>query len=416
MTSFWILIALILLISLTLIWFPHFRQQKLNNAEEEGVRNQANLELFNDRLANLEKELNDKLLDQREFDALKKELEISLLQDIKQGEDESLTKAAKPKSMLMPSVMSIIMIAISAYAYQYLGAYQELQLIQNQRIAGNNPHAGMSKEELIGQEITMFEQQVQSSPDNSQAWFNLGHAYISAARYDDAMRAFDNVMELVGPQAELLGPKATALYYKNNQQITPDVQTLIDQALTLDPKDPSTLLLVGMNAFFNGQYTKAISAWETILSGDRPDIDRQAVMNAIDTAKMKLESTAALSPQKADKNNSNSQVTLNVSVAPELKDKVATSDVLFVFARATDGSRMPLAATKISANTLPAKVILDNSTNMGSMKLSDAKNVEIIAVLSKHGSVRPQAGDLQGFIESLAVGNSADLVLNNLVQ
>lgn len=97
MTTFWIFIAIVVLVSLGLIWLPHFRQQKLLKAEESGVRKQTNLELFNERLAILEKERQEELLDQDEFESLKKELEVSLLQDIKQGADESLDSQAKPK-------------------------------------------------------------------------------------------------------------------------------------------------------------------------------------------------------------------------------------------------------------------------------------------------------------------------------
>ncbi len=72
MTTFWIFIAIVVLVSLGLIWLPHFRQQKLLKAEESGVRKQTNLELFNERLAILEKERQEELLDQDEFESLKK--------------------------------------------------------------------------------------------------------------------------------------------------------------------------------------------------------------------------------------------------------------------------------------------------------------------------------------------------------
>ncbi|MGS0724365.1 c-type cytochrome biogenesis protein CcmI, partial [Shewanella sp. 30m-9] len=71
MTTFWIFIALVVLIGLIMIWVPHFRQQKLLQAEESGVRRQTNLELFAERISILEKELQDQLLDQVEFEALK---------------------------------------------------------------------------------------------------------------------------------------------------------------------------------------------------------------------------------------------------------------------------------------------------------------------------------------------------------
>ncbi|MCL2920047.1 c-type cytochrome biogenesis protein CcmI [Shewanella litorisediminis] len=417
MTTFWILIAFVVLIGLMLIWVPHFRQQRLLQAEEAGVRKQTNLELFNERLAILEKELAEGLLDNQEFEALKKELEISLLQDIKQGNDESLVNTVKPKGLLWPVVMSVTILGISGYMYQHLGQYEN---VANPPRAAN-PHEGMTAEQIMSQRVQMMEMAVQAEPDNSQAWFNLGHAYISANRFDEAVNAFDKVMALVGTHAELLGPKATALYYKNNQQMSAEIQALIDQSLSLDPQDPSTLLLVGMDSFFTANYQKAIDAWQSILATERTDIDRTALMNAIETARMKMAAESGEMPQDSVHQpiaKAEQTVTVQISVSPELAANVSDSDMLFIFARATEGPKVPLAATKISAKALPATVTLDDSTNMGGdVKLSSAKQVEIIAVLSKHGSVKPQSGDLKGSLNEVAVGGeSVNLVLDTLVQ
>ncbi|ABL98458.1 c-type cytochrome biogenesis protein CcmI [Shewanella amazonensis] len=417
MTTFWILIAFVVLIGLMLIWVPHFRQQRLLEAEEAGVRKQTNLELFNERLAILEKELAEDLLDNQEFEALKKELEISLLQDIKQGSDESLVNTVKPKGLLWPVVMSVTLLGISGYMYQHLGQYEN---VANPPRAAN-PHEGMTAEQIMSQRVQMMEMAVQAEPDNSQAWFNLGHAYISANRFDEAVNAFDKVMALVGTHAELLGPKATALYYKNNQQMSAEIQALVDQSLALDPQDPSTLLLVGMDSFFTANYQKAIDAWQSILSTQRTDIDRTALMNAIETARMKMAAESGEMPQDSVHQpvaKAVPTVTVQISVSPELAANVSDSDMLFIFARATEGPKVPLAATKISAKALPATITLDDSTNMGGdVKLSSAKQVEIIAVLSKHGSVKPQSGDLKGSLNGVDVGGeSVNLVLDTLVQ
>ena len=414
MTTLWIFIALFVLVSLVLIWFPHFRQQQMLQAEEAGVRKATNLELFNNRLATLEKELEDELLDQDEFDALKKELEISLLQDMKQGEDESLVSQLKPKSILWPVFMSVVLLGLSSYFYATLGAYANLD-----KAVPDNPHAGMDASQIMAQRIQMMESQLQAEPDNSQLLFSLGHAYINANRYDDAVKSFDKAMELVGTHAELLGPKATALYYKANQRITPAVQSIIDQSLALDPNDPSTLLLVGMDAFFNAQYQKAIDAWQLILDSDRNDVDRSAIINAIESAKMRMQAETGEMPNDATHQQvaAGKTVTIDVSISPELAQQVGGSDMLFIFARNTEGPKVPLAATKISAKSLPVSITLDDSTGMGGdIKLSDAKQVEIIAVLSKHGSVKAQPGDLQGRLETMDVGTTAKLVIDTLVQ
>ena len=427
MTTFWIFIAIVVLVSLALIWIPHFRQKKLLEAGESGVRQQTNLELFNERLGALEKEFNDGLLDQVEFDSLKKELEISLLQDIKQGEDESLNVAGKQKSALWPSIMSIAVIVVAGFMYQRLGAYQEMQN-PTAAVDPSNPHAGMSPEQLMMMRVQMLEQQTQAEPDNSQAWYSLGQAYTQAGQFDKAVAAFDTVISLVGEHAELLGPKATALYYKAGQKMIPIVQQLIDRALELDPHDPSTLLLVGMDAFYTADYQKAIDAWQKILESDRSDLDRSAIINAIDSAKMRLkagkdgmpnDATHANVKKTADSNQATTAktVTVKLSVSAELASKVSNNDMIFVFARPTEGPSVPVAATKISAKALPTTVVLDDTTNMGgSVKLSDSKNVEVIAVLSKHGNLKPQTGDLKGHLASVDVGASASLVLDTEVQ
>lgn len=415
MTTFWIFIALVVLVSLMLIWIPHFRQQKLLRTEEAGVRRQTNLELFNERLATLEKELNEELLDQAEFDALKKELEISLLQDIKQASDDSLVNQIKPKSILWPSVMSVCLIAISGYLYQHLGAFEN---IGNTQPA--NPHAGMDAAQIMAQRVQMMEAQIQAEPENSQAWFSLGHAYISANQFDKAVAAFDKVMELVGKHAELIGPKATALYYKAGQQMTPQIQALIDESLALDPQDPSTLLLVGMDAFFTANYQKAIDSWQTILNSDRTDVDRAALMNAIETANLRMQGETAGMPNDdvhKQAKVATKSVSIAISISPELAAQAGPDDTIFVFARATEGPKVPLAATKVSAKSLPVTVTLDDSTGMGGdVKLSQTASVEVIAVLSKHGNIKPQAGDIQGKVSKVNVGDTASLVLDTQVQ
>ncbi|MBR9728710.1 c-type cytochrome biogenesis protein CcmI [Shewanella intestini] len=421
MTTFWIFIALVVIVSLLMIWVPHFRQQKQRIAEEAGVRKQTNLELFNERLAILKQELVDDLLDQQEFDALKQELEISLLQDMKQEGDDSLNAEDKPKSILWPIVMTIAVLGLSGYFYQHLGAYKE---IANPPQAQHSPHEGMTQEQVMSQRLQMMEAEVKAEPENSQAWFALGHAYISSSQYNHAIAAFDKTMELVGVHAELLGPKATAMYYAANQKITPKVQAVIDQSLKLDPQDPSTLLLIGMNAFFTAQYQNAIDAWQMILDSDRQDVDRTALMNAIQSAKMSLQSeTGAMpnddahNPLKHSDSAVKSTIDVTIKVSPELTANVDSKDMIFVFARSTTGPKVPLAATKVSASELPVTVTLDDTTSMGGdVKLSSVSEVEIIAVLSKHGNVKAQAGDLKGIIDAVKVGQDTELTLNTVVQ
>lgn len=398
MTLFWIVIALVVFAALLLIWIPHFRQQHLIQAEDSGVRKQTNLAVFTERLNALQAELKQGTLDQLEFDALKQELEVSLLQDIKQKGDDSLDHQIRRKGIFWPSLMSVILLITAAYMYQHMGAYQQLSA----PMQAANPHEGVEPELALSQRITMLEEALQTQPDNSQAWFSLGHAYITNNQYDQAITAFDKVMALVGKQAELLGPKATATYYKHNKQMTPDTQALIDEALSLDPKDPSTLLLVGMDAFFKADYQQAIDAWQLILSSDRNDIDRNALLNAIASAKAQLQAGPIV--PKA--------LTVTVSIAPQLTDTLVGTETLYVFARTQTEPKTPLLLTKLTGVTFPVTVTLDAQHAIGEhIDMSGLESVEIVVLLSKTANLKPHSGDLQTKLVNGSFSQTNELVL-----
>ncbi|WP_299494109.1 c-type cytochrome biogenesis protein CcmI [uncultured Shewanella sp.] len=406
MTTLWIFLALFILVSILLIWLPHFRQAALLKTETHTVRQQTNLNLFNQRLQTLEQELNDNLLDQKEFDSLKQELEIGLLQDIKQGKDEALMPHTKAKGVFWPSFMTLMVIGISGYLYSSIGAYQALEW-------ANSPISQKKGPLTMLERIEMMQAQAKVQPDNSQLWFSLGHAYMAMNQYKEAINAFDKAIDLAGVHAELLGPKATAMYYDAQQQLTPEVQALIKQSLTLNPTDPATLLLVGMDAFLNGQYQASIDAWQLILDSNQDNIDRAAINNAIDNAKAQLKPEPT---QAVNEVSSSHTLTMNINVDSALKAHVDASDTLFIFARTLSTPKIPLVATKISASQLPTQVVLTNQDKLNERALIPGETVEVIAVLSKHNQVKPQKGDLTAEIMHLQVGQSATLKLNTLIR
>jgi cytochrome c-type biogenesis protein CcmH len=86
-----------------------------------------------------------------------------------------------------------------------------------------------------------------------------------------------------------------------------------------------------------------------------------------------------------------------VTVKPDLQARLAAGDTLFVFARAPEGPRMPIAAMRTSAKEFPFAFKLDDSLAMaGGPPLSSATSVVIEARVSKSGEARAQTGDLSG--------------------
>ncbi|RJY06430.1 c-type cytochrome biogenesis protein CcmI [Parashewanella spongiae] len=404
MTTFWIVIAIFILVSFTLIWFP-FIKKSSQLQPLENIRHQANLTLFNEKLSVLEKEHRDNQIDEQEFLALKKELEITLLQDVQQAPEHAQASTSS-KSPIWPLLMSFTVLAVAGVMYNKLGSYE----ILNQTPQLAQSHESMSQEQIFEQQLSMMQQQVNADPKDSETWFSLGHAYISLGRYTEAVKAFDQAIAVDGETAELLGPKATALFYQAGQQMTPEIQAIIDKSLALDSSDPATLLLVGMSAFFNSEYQQAINAWQKILNSERQDIDRSAVTNAISEAKKRLKGNTdevALS---------HASITVEVSIAPELASQAEITDTLYLFVRTSGDKIVPIAATKLVSAQLPLTVELNQSNELGTgVSLNDVSQVDVVALLSKDGKLKPKAGDLQGRLTKVEVGSQVRLVLDTRV-
>ena len=97
----------------------------------------------------------------------------------------------------------------------------------------------------------------------------------------------------------------------------------------------------------------------------------------------------------------------SLTPAPALAAKVSADDVLFVFARAVDGPRMPVAIVRKRVSDLPLQFRLDDSMAMSpAARLSRVRRVIVGARISHSGNAMPQRSDLQGTTQAIQVGAS----------
>jgi cytochrome c-type biogenesis protein CcmH len=109
---------------------------------------------------------------------------------------------------------------------------------------------------------------------------------------------------------------------------------------------------------------------------------------------------------------SGANVAGTVSLAPALAAKAAPDDTVFIFARAAQGPRMPLAVLRRQVRDLPAAFALDDTMAMTeAAKRSGFAEVVVGARVSKSGSATPQSGDLEGISVPVKVGTSGIAVV-----
>jgi cytochrome c-type biogenesis protein CcmH len=203
---------------------------------------------------------------------------------------------------------------------------------------------------------------------------------------------------------------------------------LTQQALKIDPKNMKALALAGTAEMRAGNKTQSIKHWEklkALLPKDSDDFTQvSAIITEIKTGKPALPQDAPSAPSplpppapapvaKAPPTPAapplaataaGKSVSGEVTIEPTLASKIVKGDTLFVFARAANGPKMPLAVMRVP---LPAKwpfqfELTDTMAMAPGMNLSSFAEVTIEARISKSGNASVQTGDLQGITQPIA--------------
>lgn len=187
------------------------------------------------------------------------------------------------KALWTPLISTALLVG-SLGGYYLLSDYQHLET--KQAVIAAAPFAQLSAAEISDKRILALQDKLYADKQNDKLWFQLGNAYMYNGEYDDAVLVFDYSIRLT-PEvtATHYSAKASALYYAQGQHLTAEVQSLIAQALALEPNNQTALMMLASNEFMNVRYQQAIDLWVQLLDSDQQGLDRTAIINSINQAK-----------------------------------------------------------------------------------------------------------------------------------
>lgn len=198
---------------------------------------------------------------------------------------ERLTQAPGRNGRHARALLLLGIVAIGAVAacYAASGRYQAWQAYQSRP----DPLAGLSPRDLQDKALGALHQRLQRNPADLEAWAELGQLYLYRDEYDNALLAYQRLALLEGgASAATQAAQATVLYYQAGQRLTPQSQRLLDDALKQDKGEVSALMLLASDHFLHGRYRQAITLWQQLLDSERPRINRAALIQAIQTARI----------------------------------------------------------------------------------------------------------------------------------
>ena len=306
------------------------------------------------------------------------------------------TPARKSLGAGLAAFVAVIVVA----GYAWIGTPQALNAD-----ARTPPPVTVAQVEVMVQGLAA---RLQQQPDDADGWAMLGRSYAALERPAEAVPAFQRAMALRPKNANLIADYADALAMAGGGKLAGEPSRLIEEALGLEPENQKLLALAGTAAFARNDFAGAIRHWDK-LAAVAPDSEYlQQMQGGIAAARQRVAgpapATASAAPTAASVPAA--AISGEVRLAPALAAKAAPSDTVFIFARAAEGPRMPLAILRKQVKDLPLRFTLDDSLAMSpAAKLSSATRVIVGARISKSGEALPRAGDLQGLSAPLVIGS-----------
>jgi cytochrome c-type biogenesis protein CcmH len=445
---FYLFAVLLALVAILFILVPLVRNHSTPAAQSARrlTTQAANLDAFRTQKRELDADLANGIITAGEHSTvaaeLSQRLENELAADKSQSASATLSKASgfKPKWGLA-AALSLFVACSAAAGYSVWGtpdfkakkaeaiAAQAANPAGNVGSAGNasaDAHDGDLPDKKIVELVDQLAKKMEENPSDPKGWILLARSQNAIGQFGLAVKSFERAVALTPDDAQLIADYADTLAMTQKGEFTGKPMELVNRALKVDPKNMKALALAGTAMMRAGDKAASLSYWEklqALVPKDTEDYAQvSAIINEVKTGKPAFPRGAATenaqtAPAQVAANATQTKATSNdkstaekptasagksvsgtVTIAAALRGKVSPNDTLFVFARAVNGPKMPLAVLRIPVpGAWPYNFTLTDQMAMApGMNLSSFPEVTVEARISKVGNAQLQPGDLSG--------------------
>ena len=256
--------------------------------------------------------------------------------------------------------------------------------------------AALRAPETIGEAIAQLEKSLARDPDQTEGWMLLGMAYQREGELAKSRDAYARAARLApaDPDALTEAAQSRALAAPDRRFDAASV-AMLEAALKASPDHQRARWFLGVAQRQAGDNAAAAATWEPllgVLQGGTADTLRNEVNAA--RAAAGLAPLAPPAPAAADAG----ALQVKVELAPGFAARVRLDGnaQVFLIARQPGGPPMPVAAERHAVAELPFTTTLDDADSpMPTMKLSQLREVELVARLSASGDAMKQDGDIE---------------------
>jgi cytochrome c-type biogenesis protein CcmH len=253
---FWMMMAAMTGAAVLAVLWPLSRGHRVASSARE-----AALAVYRDQLAEIERDRRRGVLADTEAEAARIEVSRRLL-----AADAARDGAAAPgatgrrRTAALMSLAGIPLLALIIY-----GAVGSPQL-QDARI---DEKSGKGVE--LAAIVRSIEGALDKNPGDGRGWEVLVPYYLSVGRNEDALKAQQNALRLLGPTAEREATLGETLVAVANGVVTPEARAAFDRAVGLNASSPKALFFLGLAALQSEKREEARLNWQRVLQIGSPD-------------------------------------------------------------------------------------------------------------------------------------------------
>ena len=391
--------SVLVLMALIFISLPWLLRRK--RAQQDVLTNTRLIKL---RLSELAVEQEQGLLSQSDREQAENELKLALLDETQDS------VAVKQTTWWILLVGMFIGLAIASTVY--FKTNNLTQIFAWQDTITRLPELGKSinnKQDISSQDLQDFalglRTRLHEEPDNAVGWMLLGRVWGALNQPQTAKDAFEKSIDLNPNSVGALLSYAQALILLGGEDDIRQAKRALQGVLELEPDNVNALATLAVVSTELGDTLSAQGYWQRLQAGLAPsDPNYAMVQQKIDElASTNNAANSAETQSSANATNvvsDGTRIVITVQIDEELRAKIPTNGILFVFAQDASGQvRMPAAVVKLPLTDLPVSVELsDANAMMANYTLSSLTKAKLVARISLDENVAQAAGELQGEI------------------
>jgi len=252
----WSILVLMTLAAVFAVWWPLARHRKF-------ARSGSDVAVYRDQLDEIDRDQAASLIGSVEAEAARVEVSRRLIAAAAAAKAGAAVAAPVPARGYRWATLAAAIVVLplgAGLTYLSLGSPNLAPVSMNFEAVGDQLPEG------IEQTVAEVESYLESNPNNGRGWELLAPVYIRLGRFDDAVRARRNALEIFGPDAARLGDLGEAIVLASNGAVAPEAKSLFERANAADPDDVMAQYYLGLSAKQEGRRDEAVKRWTALIS------------------------------------------------------------------------------------------------------------------------------------------------------